>query len=412
MRALLNKIFHYFAGRDWTKGTTVLIAIWSLSKAYRDLQLLPMTWMDQSDDDQQGLLRRGGETTSCGPHWVTGGQRVEKVDLPDIKFRTFRNARVRVGSSSVICDDKKTFIERVNHPDQHKFVYSAGQILSHGRETAVVRLGDPGKIKRGIFLGGNGSFNYYHWLVEILPKLQFLPLLLPEFADYPLLISENVERISTFNETLNLFPTNREVVILKEDVSYVVDSLVYIDSPSNLPLNLRAGARFKPSYSHISSDSISYIRNAAMKRSESLMQEDDAGSKRIFLCRKEKRRRYNEDEVFECLAKFGFEKVYMGDLSFDEQLIVIRQAEWIVGPTGAAWTNLIFSQPGARCLCWMAEEFGDFSAFSTIAHVVGVDMQFISYKTGARSTNALYRENYELDVSKIEEWLRRQGCVM
>ena len=191
--------------------------------------------------------------------------------------------------------------------------------------------------------------------------------------------------------------------------SYVVDSLVYIDTPSNLPLNLRAGERFKPSYSHISRDSISYVRNAAMARVETLMREEGAGLKRIFLCRKEKRRRYNEDEVFECLAKFGFEKVYMGDLSFDEQLIVIRQAEWIVGPTGAAWTNLIFSQPGAKCLCWMAGEFGDFSAFSTIAQIVGVDMQYISYKTGARSTGALYLKDYAVDVNKIEQWLRRQG---
>ena len=147
--------------------------------------------------------------------------------MPDIFFRTFQNARVSVRSSSVICNDKKVFIERVEHSEQQRFDYSGGQILLHGRETAVVQLGDAEKIKKGIFLGGNGSFNYYHWVVEILPKVQFLSLLPPSYADYPLLISENVERIPTFKETLDLLSTDREVVMLKEDLSYVVGTLVY-----------------------------------------------------------------------------------------------------------------------------------------------------------------------------------------
>ena len=83
-----------------------------------------------------------------------------------------------------------------------------------------------------------------------------------------------------------------------------------------------------------------------------------------------------------------------------------------MGPTGAAWTNLIFCKTGTKCLCWMAEEFGDFSAFSTIAEIVGADMQYISYKTGARSTDELYGRDYSVDVSKIEYWLQRQGCAM
>lgn len=371
-----------------------------------------MEWMDQSDAEEQGVLRHGSTGASFGPHYVTGEQSEESISLPDVCFRTFQNARVRIGSSSVICDDKKVFMERVQHSEEHKFDYSGSQVTMHGRETAVVHLGPAKEIRKGIFLGGNGSFNYYHWLVEILPKTQFLPLLPPAYADYPLLISENVERIPTFKASLNLLSIDREVVTLKEDLSYVAGSLVYIDSPSNLPINLREGERFSRTYTHISGDSIRYIREAALERINSLEQREVSCSKRIVLCRKEKRRGYNENEVFECLARFGFEKVYMGELSFDEQLAVVHQAEWIAGPTGASWTNLLFCQPGVKCLCWMAEEFGDFSAFSTIAYLVGADMQYISYKTGARSTDELYGKDYAVDVSKIEKRLRGQGCAM
>jgi hypothetical protein len=55
----------------------------------------------------------------------------------------------------------------------------------------------------------------------------------------------------------------------------------------------------------------------------------------------------------------------------------------------------------------MAEEFGDFSAYSTIARLVGADMRYITYKTGARSTDELYRKDYAVDVSKIAQWLYR-----
>ena len=76
----------------------------------------------------------------------------------------------------------------------------------------------------------------------------------------------------------------------------------------------------------------------------------------------------------------------MGELSLDEQLAVVHQTEWIVGPTGAAWTNLVFCQPGAKCLCWMAEESGEFSALGE-----------------------LYGKDYAVDVSKIAKWRYRQG---
>jgi capsular polysaccharide biosynthesis protein len=407
IKRILRKILHYFAGRDHAKCTVFLLAFGRAGRAYRYLRLLPMEWMDLSNADEQGLLRHGSAGVSYGPHYVTGQQSAEKISLPDINFRTFQNARVSATSSSVICNDEKVFIERVEHSEQQKFDYSGGQILSHGRETAVVQLGNAEKIKKGIFLGGNGSFNYYHWVVEILPKVQFLSLLPPSYADYPLLISENVELIPAFKETLDLLSRGREVVILKKDLSYFVGNLVYVDSPSNLPFNLRKGERFYLSYSHINGDSIRYIRKAALERIKIFKQQEVACSKRIFLCRKEKRRSYNENDVFECLAGFGFEKVYMGELSFDEQVAVVHQAEWIVGPTGAAWTNLIFCQPGAKCLCWMAEEFGDFSAYSTIARLVGADMRYITYKTGARSTDELYRKDYAVDVSKIAQWLYR-----
>ena len=300
-------------------------------------------------------------------------------------------------SSSVILNDKQVIIDRVMGPDQKIYNFSAGHILMHEENTAVVRLLRKSEnIQRGIFLGGNGSFNYYHWIVELLPKLEFLTKLPERYQKYPLLVSEDAVGIPSFKETLDLLRGRHEIVVLKRDSSYVVDELVYINSPNTLPFNLFGNTKFNCSYVAIDSMSIDYLRKAALEKYKATATHQNH-RKKIFLCRKSGRRNYNENEVFSYLAEFGFVKVFMEDLSFPDQVRTIYHADYIIGPTGAAWTNIIFCRPGAKGLCWMAEEYGDFSAYSSIAGIIGVDLRYFTYKAAVRSAGELYSKNYHVD---------------
>jgi capsular polysaccharide biosynthesis protein len=58
----------------------------------------------------------------------------------------------------------------------------------------------------------------------------------------------------------------------------------------------------------------------------------------------------NEDELFHELALIGFEKVVPEALSFDEQVATFQKAEWIIGVHGAGLTNVIFSPSGCRVI--------------------------------------------------------------
>ena len=95
----------------------------------------------------------------------------------------------------------------------------------------------------------------------------------------------------------------------------------------------------------------------------------------------------------------------MEELSLKEQISLISNAEVIAGPTGAAWTNLIFCREGAKCLCWMADEYGEFSAFSNLARVVGADLRYVMHRTGAKSIGELYYLNYHVDGKEIQKAL-------
>lgn len=369
-----------------------------------DIWALPLVWMDESATHKKGLLRHGSKSVTYGPHYVGREQATENICLPDIHYYLFEKARVSAASSSVILNDKQVIIDRAIGPDQNQYDYAGGQIIAHGGDTAIVRLGKSEIVKKGIFLGGNGSSNYYHWMIEILAKLEFLPKLPEHYQKYPLLVSEDVVRIPSFKETLELFAKGCELIVLNKQLSYVVDELIYINSPNNLPFNLVGNQKFKCAYVTIDSLSIDYLRKVALQDALRMPAFSNY-PKKIFLCRKSGLRNYNQDEVFDYLSAFGFTKIFMEDLSFLEQVRTVHHADFIVGPTGAAWTNLIFCKSGAKGLCWMADEFGDFSAYSSIAGMVGVDLRYLTYKAGVHSTSELYSKSYHIDLNMIEKGL-------
>ena len=71
-------------------------------------------------------------------------------------------------------------------------------------------------------------------------------------------------------------------------------------------------------------------------------------SRRLFISRPKNIRRTirvidNEAELAEALAAHGFEKVYLEDISFAEQISLFYDAEMVVGAHGAGLSNMIFS---------------------------------------------------------------------
>lgn len=375
-----------------------------------DIWALPLVWMDEFKAHEKGLLRRGSKGITYGPHYIGREQSTESVCLPDIHYYVFEKARVSVNSSSVILNDKQVIIDRALGPDQSKYDYAGGHIFMHSSDTALVRLGKSEHIEKGIFLGGNGTSNYYHWMVEILPKLAFLSKLPEHFQKYSLMVNADVVSIPSLKETLDLFAHGCELIVLNKHLSYVVDELVYINSPSNIPFNLVGNQKAKPSDCTIDSLSIDYVRKVALQNAQRLPALSNY-PKKLFLCRKSGLRNYNQDEVFNYLAGFGYTKIFLEDISFLEQVKTIHQADFIVGPTGAAWTNLIFCRSDAKGLCWMADESGDFSAFSSIAGIVGVDLRYVTYKSDVRSTSELYSKGYYIDLSMIEKGLSALGEI-
>jgi capsular polysaccharide biosynthesis protein len=59
-----------------------------------------------------------------------------------------------------------------------------------------------------------------------------------------------------------------------------------------------------------------------------------------------RRRLLNEDVLWPRLASIGFERFYLEDHSFADQIRLMQQASWVVAPHGAGLTNALFCPAG------------------------------------------------------------------
>jgi len=407
-KAVLTSCLYWILDNNQFMGKILLIILENIKPSWRYKALVPYVWMDQETIAKSRLLMSGFETSVFAPCFLGDPKLRSTVQLSELRYRQFLSAKVSARGSNVFCfRANRIVIERVVGVDPESVSYATGLVLWQGKRNALINTpAHDDCIEKGIFLSGNGSWNYYHWLIEILPKCQLIEALPSPLKDYPLLVSEDVINIASFITTLDRIMPHHSRVIMRNDQIYCVDDLVWIDTPNNLPFNMKGNNIFKTDHCRIRSETIAWLRDSLMY---SAAPRPPTSANRIFLKRKTIRRLYNQDEVEVFLQKYGFASVDMEELSFDEQVAVFSGAKWIVGPTGAAWTNLVFAQSNAIALCWMASGYGDFSAFSTLAGIVGVNMNYITYDVKIDSTGGLYSSNYAMKVEKIKNALHDLG---
>lgn len=398
-------LLDYFVQRN-SKFSTMLATVYGIAiNTYRHSTLIPIEWLD--DKREAVVSKLDGEEAGCsfGPKSIDGSQSIVQIKLPQVSLYHFENAKVSILSSSILLDNK-IIIERVANVDVNRCNFASGHVLMHSSNHALVRNLQTENIEKGIFLGGNGSFNYYHWMIEILPKLKYIyELDKLGYRDFPLLVSEDVDHITTFRESLNYICKDRPVLKLDKDKAYNVGKLAYINAPNNLPFNLKRNEKMRISDFLTRISSIDFLRDRLRRNADTAPLTNSI--KRIFFARHNIRRNYNQSEIFEIFKLQGFQKVFMEDLSLREQISLIANAEMIAGPTGAAWTNLIFCRKGTKCLCWIAEGYGEFSAFSNLAKIVGTNMHYVTFKTNAKSIGELYSADYFIDPQRMKQELEK-----
>lgn len=345
------------------------------------------------------------EYMSEAPRLIGAAANRHQGTMPAILGRMFSNACVNASSSAILMQ-RNIAIPRlyIKHPNaiitDHEFFLSQ----EHGR--GAVHCLNPQALPSGIAVFGSGSANWYHWLIEILPAAFLAEGLPDEYASFPLMIPEHCGAIGTFRDASALFATNRARVLMPAGTPFRVGKLITIDPAVIGPMNLRASQWPEVADYCQNAEVLLAYRVAILKRLELA---PGPPTRRIFLARSNVRRSFNQAELIGISERYGFEVVYPEGMAFREQVQMYAEAEIVLGASGAAFANMLFCQRGTRSLTWVLPQYAGFCAYSNLAHIVGVTLNylFVTPLTPINSSYDAYCASYMLAPVEFEAKLKQ-----
>lgn len=262
------------------------------------------------------------------PFQSVSGQRLEIVPCA----AWYRDITVLTDDWVVLSQDGALLIEHLVHTP-HLYV-GRKRVLQDDSGKLWVRPGLVQSVEgRALLLGGSG--NYYHWLIDYLPRLLLWKDCLAE--DVRLLVAQDLTPYESRSLALLGYEGTR-LVHLPPAGSAQVEELLLV--------NLLASCT-------VPHPKLPNLLRQAFGASGA----KNGRRRRLYLSRSDasRRRLVNEQELVEQLEARGFEILVPGTMNFDEQVLIFGEAEMIVGLHGAAMTNMVFCSGKAHVIEIMCE---------------------------------------------------------
>lgn len=208
------------------------------------------------------------------------------------------------------------------------------------------------QVATGTMLAGAYNFQrgYYHWLLEVLPRI-----LLVRQLQLPV-DSVHIDQSLRFQvETVEMLTGGTWQVIPAESNTIVTAQHIYAFEGWD-------------AFTHTPPWVCALLRDAFLDRTAGTV-----GDKRIFVSRQDSSTRVmvNEDDLFHELAKHGFRRVQLAKLSVREQAHLFAHAEVVVSAHGAGMTNILFCEPETKIFEIAAPRY-IFGCFADLARICGL----------------------------------------
>jgi capsular polysaccharide biosynthesis protein len=266
----------------------------------------------------------------------------------------------------------------------------------------------PEAISSGIHMTGEHEGNYFHWIVEILPRL-FLCEQLLKGKHIPILISEGLH--ANLIALLDIIRApERPVLQLQKNSTYFVENLIY---PSDV-------ARLFDTYDRAPGDDTIYIpvallKGMAAKIKRSLVDIDnfDNHKKRLFVRRNSSYRMLlNQSAIESMLAERGFHVIDPETMTIEEQICIFSKAEVVIGPSGAGMANILWCKPETRILILHSDHpYKKYPYWDALARASGSK---IAYLAGARAFNVTdifeAHDDFSISPSDLDKLLDVEGA--
>lgn len=259
--------------------------------------------------DEQDQTMFWDHLHSLGQGIVVQVPPVFMAGLRDVSILSSNGMAIRTSDNTLFCDPF--------HAPKHMF------------ESALRLFVPPVELKlRGeyVHFGVLWGHNHYHWVLDLLPRVSYLERF-DRLRGLPLIVQRGITRPQ--RESLHMLGISPERIIEFDGSHWEVEHLYYVSpglTANTTPLSAR------------------WLRERFGSPSTS--------SRRLYVSRKDAatRRVVNEVDLVTELLRYGFELVTLSGLSFADQVKLFGEAEIIIGPHGAGFTNAVFAQSGATLI--------------------------------------------------------------
>jgi len=287
-------------------------------------------------------------------------------EIPNVNFWGHYGGAVVTADNTLLADLSPEVWGPANHPIFSRWHLPKSQLLN-------------GRIAIGVTPEAGG--NYYHWLLDLLPRVLLLKHATQNFSNYDTLLI-NGSRANYERETLAALEVPPEKIRFVDSRDrFQIASAVFPSLDSNVvaPWKVRGLREL------VSSDKPNQHRRLYLSRA------------RVAV-----RRIANEKEISEALRQHDFEILEAEALSFREQVDLFANASVIVAPHGAALANIVFCQPGTRVL-EISTRAGYRDWYWQLAAVAGLSYEVLE----AQPTRSVSGPNENADMIVSREGLAR-----
>ncbi|MBA2113680.1 glycosyltransferase family 61 protein [Bremerella alba] len=348
----------------------------------RDIVNPPRILGGALDEIQRVLDQTSGEKqlTFWNNLYAPAQRKLEGTSLTSLK-----DARVALRGVSVITDDNCHLLDfgMIRFPGMS----DDGVIPQYLHQGYLPRLRKvSGTV--GVISFGWSSSNYFHFLIEAIPKLRLFAKSGVQVDNLYAPMSRSYQR-----EMLSLFGVDTNKVIPESHHAHVQGDNVYV------PNNQHA----------VRSEETQFLFETAAGQPWSKVKQEPRKLVYVSRGRMKLRNCLNENEFMPKLEKLGFERHYLETMSVREQVELFQQADVIMGPHGAGLGNMVFAPPGTKVI-ELGTPYRPYDCFAELSAACG--HSFYWYLANPVDGNMVTDEsNMWVDADSLIDFLHEHEIV-
>ena len=329
----------------------------------------------------------------------------DHYNFPHIYVATISGGMIYGGTNLVLTKDE------VIYHDLYDFKCDYTSEELHGR-----KLIDPDKSRirwlvhdelpahlpaAAVFVDACAS-NYAHWLTEVLPRIAAF-CAAEQFKDIPIVVNDGLHK--NIMESLFLMAgPEREIVTLPIGSALHVAALYLTSVAGYVPFEPRNNKILGNSHGVFSPHAFDLIRTQASSYAGKLPQQ--AWPEKIYLRRNSGARKVtNAAELEELLINHGFVIVEPEKLTFLQQFLLFSHTKVVVGSSGAALANIMFSSSEAKIFILISKfQNTSYWYWQNIACASGKVVNYVFGDAVEGQTNGIHAD-FKIDVQNLKEAL-------